>query len=50
MLSHQILLRLQRQTLPQIPILTAAVVAQSHPAAVNPHVAVITAVTQVLKH
>lgn len=50
MLSHQIPLHLQTQTLPQILILTAAVVAQSHPAAVTPHLAVTAAVTQVFKH
>lgn len=50
MLSHQIPLHLQRQTLPQILILTAAVVAQSHPAAVTPHPAVATAAIQVLNH
>lgn len=47
MLSHQIPLHLQTQTLPQILILTAAVVVQSHPAAVTPHLAVTAAVTQV---
>lgn len=49
MLSHQIHLHLQRQTLHQILILTAAVVARSRPAAVIPHLAVATAVTQVPK-
>lgn len=49
MLSHQIPLHLQTQTLPQILILilTAAVVVQSHPAAVTPHLAVTAAATQV---
>lgn len=47
MLSHQIPPHLQTQTLPQILILTAAVVAQTHRAAVTPHLAVTAAVTQV---
>lgn len=50
MLSHQIHLHLRKQTLLQILILTAAAVAQSHPAAVTPHPAVVTAVTQVFMH
>lgn len=49
MLSHQIPHRLQKQILPQILILKAAA-AQIHPAAVAPHLAVTTAVTQVLKY
>lgn len=50
MLSHQIPLHLQKQTPLQILILTAVAAAQSHPAAVTPHLAAATAVTQVFEH
>lgn len=49
MLNHRIPLHLQTQTLHLI-LIAAVVVAQSHPAAVTPHLAVTAAVIQVLKH